>query len=103
MTILTKSKFLEAINLWVLPSTLFKNPSKEDFFKALYKMGYQDKLKGVVDFKKRKLLVFWKFICHYMIQCLSGRIGGTDAMRIQLLDLLWSIFIGKAIDYGTIH
>lgn len=55
MVVVTKSKFLEAINLEILPSTIFMNLNN-NIFKALYKMEYEAKLKGVAEFKKGKLL-----------------------------------------------
>lgn len=102
MVVLTKSKFLDAINLRVMSSNVLNKPSNDDVFKVLYKMRYRKRLKGVADFKKGKLPTVWQFVCHYLICCLSGRTGGTGAMGKQLLDLLWSIFTGEAVNSETI-
>lgn len=48
---LTKLKFLKPIKLVVPPSTTFKNPSNSNVFKALYKIGYQAKVKGISEFQ----------------------------------------------------
>lgn len=40
MAVLTKIKFLKAINLRILPSTTFNNPSNSEIFIDLYKIGY---------------------------------------------------------------
>lgn len=52
MVVIIKPKFLEFINLRVPPSKTLKNPSSSRILKDLYKMGYQDKLKGIVEFKR---------------------------------------------------
>lgn len=65
-------------------------------------MRYQVKLKGVSEFKKRKLLDVLQFVCHFVIYCLSGRTGGMDNIRKQLMDIVWSIFTSNPINYGQI-
>lgn len=94
LVVLTKQKFLEAINFGVSPSTEFYTPSNNDIFVAPYQMGYQSKLKGVAELKKAKLLAVWQYIFHYVIRCLSGRTGGTDNMGQPLLYIVWIIFTG---------
>ena len=64
MVMLTTAKFIDLINLWVPPYTVFKITSNEEVFKALYRMGYQSKLKGIVDLQKEKLPTVWQFVCH---------------------------------------
>lgn len=102
MATLTKAKFLDSINLRVPSNTIFKSPSNEEVFKALYQMVYQSKLKGIADFKKEKLMVVWKFVCHYLIRCLSGRTSDTNSMGKQFLDLILSIFTAEPMDFGSI-
>lgn len=94
--ILTKKKFLDTINLRIPVKTVFKNPSNEENFKYVYKIGYQSKLKGVADFKKSKLPTVWQFLC------LSGRTGGADVMGKHILDILWSFFTNEQVDNDTI-
>lgn len=48
LVVITKDKFLNAINL----STRFYSPSTNDVVSNLYQMGYQKKLKGIREFKK---------------------------------------------------
>lgn len=100
--VLTKKKFLDAISLIIPANIVFKSPSNEDVFMDLYKMACQVKLKSLANFKKGKLPTIWQFLCHYIIWSLSGRIVSKDAMGKQLLHILWSIFIGELVDYGTI-
>lgn len=54
--VLTKTKFLEAINLRVLTSTKFYSTSPNDFISTLLQMGYQMKIRGISEFKKNQLL-----------------------------------------------
>lgn len=65
-------------------------------------MGYKSKLKGITEYKKGKLPAIWEYVCHYVISCLSRRTGGMDNMGKPLLDIVWSIFIGNAMNYGNI-
>ena len=55
LVILTKEKFLTAINLLVHPSVKIFTPSMANMLYALYQMGYQKKIKGVGEFKKNQL------------------------------------------------
>lgn len=100
--VLTKKKFLDAINLKIPTNTMLKSSSNEVVLKYLYKIGYQEKLKGVLYSKKRKLPAVWQLTCHYIIQCIFGLTGGTVAMGKQLLYMFWSIFINEPVDYGAI-
>lgn len=59
MVVLTKEKYLSAINLMILPSKKFYTTSSTDVFSTLYQIGYQEKLKGVGEFKKCKLPAVW--------------------------------------------
>lgn len=102
LVVLTKEKFILTIILGVLPSTMFHTPSTTNVFTTLYQMGYQKKLKGVAEFKRNQLPSVWQFVCHYVIRCLSGRTGCTDNMGIKLLEIIWSIFMGNAVNYGQI-
>ena len=102
LVILTKEKFLNAINLLVHPSTKFFTPSTTDILSALYQMGYQKKLKGIGEFKNNQLPAVWQFVCHFVICSLSGRTRGTDNMGLKLLELVWSIFTGHDVNYGQI-
>ena len=97
-----KKKFLFAINLTIIPLKKFYSLNTTDVFTALYQMDYQSKLKGVEEFKKSKLPAVWQFVCHFVIRCLSGRTGGTDNMGKQLLDIVWSVYTGNAVNYGQI-
>lgn len=101
LVVLTKEKFMEAINLRVLPSTKFYTPNTIDIFAALYQIGYQAKLKGITKFKKGKLPTVWQYVFHYIIRCLSGRTGGTDNTGNPLLDIVWSIFTENPVNYGN--
>lgn len=56
--ILTSHKFLNAIHFKILEKTIFKTHSNEDVIRALYKHGYQAKLKGVGDFKRENYQLF---------------------------------------------
>ena len=102
LVVLTKTKFLEAINLRVLPSTRIYSPSANDITSTLYQMGYQKKLKSIGEFKTNQLPTVWQYVCHFVIWSLSGRTGGIDNMWLHLLEILWSIFIGNAVNYGQI-
>ena len=62
-------------------------------------MGYQKKLKVVGEFKNQ-LPAVWQFVCHFVIRSLSGRTGGTYNMGMKLLDIIWSIYTGNAVNYG---
>lgn len=58
-TILSKKKFLDAINLRVPTKAMFKSPTNTYVFKDFYKKEYQEKLKGVAYFKKGKFPDVW--------------------------------------------
>ncbi|XP_052621215.1 uncharacterized protein LOC111897072 [Lactuca sativa] len=102
LVMLTKEKFLTAINLLVHPSIKVFTPSMADILSALYQMGYQKKIKGIGEFKKNQLPVVWQFICHFVICSLFDRTGGTDNMGLKLLELVWSIFTAHDVNYGQI-
>lgn len=102
LVIMTKDKFLNAINLLVHPSNKFFSPSITDITSTLYQMRYQKKLKGIREFKKNQLPTVRQFVCHFMIRSLSGRTGGTDNMGLKLLEFLWSIFTGHDVNYAQI-
>ncbi|KAL7589609.1 hypothetical protein Lser_V15G41252 [Lactuca serriola] len=102
LVILTKEKFLSAINLLIHPSVKFFTPSMADVTTTLYQMGYQKKVKGIGEFKKNQLPAVWQFVCHFIIRSLSGRTGGTYNMGLNPLELVWSIFTGHDVNYGQI-
>lgn len=79
LVVLTKEKFLSAINLRVLHGTKLVTPSVNDIITTLYEMGYQKKLKGIIEFKKKKLPAIWQLLCHFIIRSLSGE---PEALRI---------------------
>ena len=60
LVILSKEKFLTAINLLVHPSIKFFSPSMGDITSALYQMGYQKPIRGIGEFKKNQLPVVWQ-------------------------------------------
>lgn len=62
LVVLTKEKFIKDISLRVLPSTKFYSPSTNGIFSTLYQMGYQEKFKGVSEFKKGKLPAVWQYV-----------------------------------------
>ena len=100
MAVLTKAKFLEAINLRVLPSKKFYSPSFNNVISSLYQMGYHKKLKGIGEFKKNQLPVMWQFVFHFVIRNVSKRTGGTDNMGIKLLEIVWRFYTRNMVNYG---
>ena len=102
MVILTKDKFLTAINVLVHPSTKFFSPSITDITSTLYQMGYLKKIKGIGEFKKNQLPAVWQFVCYFVIHSLSGRTGGMDNMGLKLLEIVRSIFTAHDVKYGQI-
>lgn len=100
--VLTNDKFMRSINLRFLSSTKFYSPSPNDMVATLYQICYQKKLKGIEEFKKNQLPAVWQFVCHLIIRSLSGRTGGTDNMGIKLLEIVYIIYTGNAVNYWRI-
>ncbi|CAI9295998.1 unnamed protein product [Lactuca saligna] len=102
-TKLSKVEFLEAIGLPESKEkkTLYE-PTNEEIFDVFDQMGYlPPKLESFSNFRKGKLPGMWHFLFHIILRCLSGRVAGTDMLSRQLLVLIFGMYTGKEVDFGT--
>ncbi|KAI3517338.1 hypothetical protein L1887_16552 [Cichorium endivia] len=103
ITELSKDVFLKAIGL---PKSkgqkTFYEPTNKELFDVLDQMGYlPPRLETTPSFKKTKLPAMWQFLVHLFVRCLSGKTGGTDTINRPFLVLLFGIYTGKEVDFGT--
>lgn len=103
ITKLSKDVFLKAIGL---PKSkrekTFYEPTNKELFDVLDQMGYlPPRLETTPSFKKTKLPAMWQFLVHLFVRCLSGKTGGTDTINRPFLVLLFGIYTGKEVDFGT--
>ncbi|KAL7617819.1 hypothetical protein Lser_V15G02560 [Lactuca serriola] len=65
-------------------------------------MGYTDVLTTVTKFKKSCLPSQWNGLLTLLIKSLAERSGGSDGSSKDFLTLLYSLYNGINLDYGTI-
>ncbi|CAI9295997.1 unnamed protein product [Lactuca saligna] len=101
---LWKAEFLEAIGLPERKEKkTFYEPTNEELFDVLDQMGYlPPRLEWARNFLKGKLPGIWHFLVHIIVRCLTGKVGGTSTLSRAFLVLLFGIYTGKEVDFGTI-
>ena len=85
-----------------LPPVYEPLPTDEDLSSFLEEIGYEDSPPDLGDLKKVKFPAPWHMAVHYVLRCLSGKTGGTDAIVKDLLRLLWGVYYNRNIDFGGI-
>ncbi|KAI3751769.1 hypothetical protein L2E82_22860 [Cichorium intybus] len=100
-TTLDKKVFAAALQLPYDEAT-FDHPTSHQPENMIFKMGYAYQLPKLYQLSKGHISPLWQCLIHYIIKCLSGKMGGTDQLSKCLLELLWSLYTGYEIDYGEI-
>ena len=77
-------------------------PSDDDLSAFLLEIGYEDSSPNMGDIKKAKFPAPWHMAVHFVLRCLSGKTGRTNAIVKDLLKLLWGIYYNRNIDFGGI-
>ena len=102
----TKLKFISALgglqSIPELPPMYKPLPTDDDLYTFLVEIGYEDSPPNMGDIKKAKFPAPWHMAVHFVLQCLSGKTGGTNAIVKDLLKLLWGIYNNRNIDFGGI-
>ncbi|KAL4583073.1 hypothetical protein LXL04_007637 [Taraxacum kok-saghyz] len=80
-----------------LPPVYEPMPSDDDLSSFLDEIGYEDTPPSLGDLKKAKFPAPWHMAVHFVLRCLSGKTGGTDAIVKDLLRLLWGIYYKKTL------
>ena len=85
-----------------LPPVYESSPTDDNLSSFLEEIGYEDNPAPLGDLKKAKFLAPWHMAVHFVLRCLSGKTGGTDAIHKNLLRLLWGVYYNMNIDVGDI-
>ena len=103
---ITKDNFLSALGghrgIPKLPPVYEPMPTDAQLSSFLEEIGYEDSPPNMGDIKKAKFPTPWHMVVHFVLQCLSGKTGGKDAIVNDLLRLLWGIYYNKNLDFGGI-
>ncbi|KAI3493585.1 hypothetical protein L1887_40787 [Cichorium endivia] len=99
--VLDKKTFTKALNLPYHTSN-FDQPSDSDLKSMIYNMGYMYDLPKLFHMSKGHISPLWQCLIHYIIKCLTGKMGGTDQLNKRLMTLLWSLYSGRKVDYAGI-
>ena len=68
---------------------MYESSTRDDDLSAfLMEIGYEDSPPNMGDIKKAKFPASWHMAVHFVLRCLSGKTGGTDAIIKDLLRLL---------------
>ncbi|KAI3510717.1 hypothetical protein L1887_17850 [Cichorium endivia] len=100
-TILDKKVFAAALHL-PYHETTFDHPTSTQLESMIYKMGYLYKLPKLFQLSKGHISPLWQCLIHYIIKCLTDKMGGTDQLSKRLLELLWSLYTGYENDHTEI-
>lgn len=71
-------------------------------FSMLYEMGYTNVLTTVTKVKKLCLLPKWNGLLTLLIKSLAERSSGSDGTSKGFLTLLYGLYNGINLDYGSI-
>ncbi|KAL4561751.1 hypothetical protein LXL04_033925 [Taraxacum kok-saghyz] len=85
-----------------LPPVYEPLPTDDDLSSFLEEIGYEDTPPTLGDLKKAKFPAPWHMAVHFVLRCLLGKTGGTDAIVKDLLRLLWGVYYNKNIHFGGI-
>ena len=105
---LTHSRFVsllgghEGIPESELPPVYEPYPSDEELSSFLEETGYEDSPPPLGDLKKAKFPAPWHMAVHFVLRCLSGKTGGTDAIHKNILRLLWGVYYNRNINFEDI-
>ncbi|KAI3523724.1 hypothetical protein L1887_02074 [Cichorium endivia] len=99
--VIDKKLFAEALHLPYHTSTL-DQPSDGDLMTMICKMGYLYHLTKLFHMSKGHISPMWQCLIHYIIKCLTGKMGGTDQLNRRLMGVLWSLYSGREVDYAGI-
>lgn len=83
-------------------TTTFDHPPPHKLESMIYKMGYAYKLSKLYHLSKGHISPLWQCLIHYIIKCLTGKVGGTDQLNKRFVELLWSLYTGHEIDYADV-
>ena len=103
---ITRDLFMSTLgghqNIPELPPVYEPYPNDVDLSSFLKEIGYEDSPPNMGDLEKAKFPAPWHMALHFVLRCLSGKTGGTDAIVKDLLKLLWGVYYDRNIDFGTI-
>ncbi|KAI3691362.1 hypothetical protein L2E82_49710 [Cichorium intybus] len=99
--VIDKKVFAAALHLPYYEST-FDQPTDGDLKSMIYNMGYLYDLQKLFHMSKGHISPFWQCLIHYIIKCLTGKMGGTDQLNRRLMGLLWSLYSGREVDHAAI-
>ena len=103
-SLLTRNIFVSALgghqNIPELPPIYEPFPSDDQL--SLEEIGYDESPPNMVDIKNARFPAPWHMSVHFMLRCLSGKTGGTDAIVNDLLILLCGVYYNRNIDFETI-
>ncbi|KAI3505850.1 hypothetical protein L1887_28151 [Cichorium endivia] len=99
--VLDKKTFAKALNL-PYHTSHFDQPFDDDLKSMIYNMGYLYDLPKLFHMSKGHISPLWQCLIHYIIKCLTGKMGGTDQLNKRLMTLLWSLYSGRKVDYAGI-
>ena len=91
-SLLTKDIFVSALgghqNIPKLPPVYELFPTDAQLSTFLEEIGYDEYSPNMGDIKKAKFPAAWHMAVHFVLRCLSGKTGGTDAIVKDLLRML---------------
>ncbi|KAI3503825.1 hypothetical protein L1887_32278 [Cichorium endivia] len=100
-TVLNKKVFAEALHL-PYHETTFDHPTNTQLESMIYQMGYLYDLPRLFQMSKGHISPLWQCLIHYIIKCLTGKMGGTYQLSKRLMELLWSLFTGYENNHAEI-
>ena len=103
---ISRDSFVSALgghqNIPELPPVYEPLPTNAELSSFLEEIGHEDSPPNMGDIKKAKFPAPWHMGVHFVLRCLSGKTGGTDAIVKDLLRLLWGVYYDRNIDFGGI-
>lgn len=100
---ISKAKFCSILGLAVDSSIISPDfVTTTQLFTMMYEMGYTDVLTTIAKVKKSCLPSQWNGLLTLLIKGLAERCGGSDTTSKGFLTILYGLYNGINLDYGTI-
>ena len=99
----SKVKFCSILNLAVDSSVISPDfITTSQLFSMMYEIGYTDVLTTITKVKKSCLPSQWNGLLTLLIKGLAERCGGSDTTSKGFLAILYGLYNGINLDYGSI-
>ncbi|KAL7585172.1 hypothetical protein Lser_V15G45229 [Lactuca serriola] len=76
--------------------------SNAAILEMFYQIGYKEALSAVSKFKKPNLPPTWNALFSILFKAFSRRVTGNDCASKLFMSLMYGLYTGKNVDYGSI-